>query len=58
MFMFVSVIGRGKLGKVDHSQGKGGERVVGILRFQGGNPWLYQLRTTLFWPQWTSFELY
>jgi hypothetical protein len=33
MFMYVVVTGRGKYGKVDHSKGKGGERIVAILRF-------------------------
>jgi hypothetical protein len=43
---------------VDHSEGKGGERVMAILRFQGGSPHLCRLRTTSFWPQRTSFDLY
>jgi hypothetical protein len=33
---------------VDHSEGKGGERVMPVLRFQGGSPRLCRLRTTLF----------
>jgi hypothetical protein len=44
--------------KVEHSEGKGGEKVVAILRFQGGSPHLCQLRTVLFWSRWTSFDLY
>jgi hypothetical protein len=37
-------------GSVKHSEGKGGESVVTILRFLCGSPRLCQLRTTLFWP--------
>jgi hypothetical protein len=39
---------------VDHSEGKGGERVMAIPRFQGGSPRLCQLRTELFWPRWQA----
>jgi hypothetical protein len=46
----VDVIGRGKQGKVDHSEGTGGERIVAIMRFQGGSPCLCRLRTTFFGP--------
>jgi hypothetical protein len=35
---------------VEHSEGKGGESVVAILRFLCGNPRLSRLRTVLFWP--------
>jgi hypothetical protein len=35
---------------VDHSEGKGVERAVAIMRFHGGSTRLCQLRTTLFWP--------
>jgi hypothetical protein len=35
---------------VEHSEGKGGERAVAIPKFQGGNPHICRLRTTLFWP--------
>jgi hypothetical protein len=38
MFMFICVIGWGKYGKVEHSEGKGGERAMEIPRFQGGSP--------------------
>jgi hypothetical protein len=39
-------IGRGHLGgSVEHSEGKGGESVVAILRFLCDNPHLCQLRT-------------
>jgi hypothetical protein len=48
--MFVGPTGWGKLGKVDHSKGKGGERDVAIPRFQCGSPCLCQLRTASFWP--------
>jgi hypothetical protein len=54
----VGVAGRGKWGKVDHSEGKGGERAMAILRFQGGSPHLCQLRTTSFWSRRISFNLY
>jgi hypothetical protein len=50
MFMFVGVTGWGKLGKVDHSEGKGGGTTVSILRFQGGSSRLCRLRTVSFWP--------
>jgi hypothetical protein len=43
---------------VDHTEGKGGERVVAVLRFQCGSPRLCRLRTTSFCPLWTSFDLY
>jgi hypothetical protein len=39
---------------VEHSEGKGGERVMAILGFQGGSPLLCRLRTTLFWPRWQA----
>jgi hypothetical protein len=35
MFMYVVLIGRGNQGKVDHSEGKGGETAVAILMLQG-----------------------
>jgi hypothetical protein len=54
----VGMIGQGKNGKVEHSEGKGGEWAVAIPRFQGGSPCLCRLRTTSFWPRWTSFDLY
>jgi hypothetical protein len=39
-------IGHGHLGgSVEHSEGKGGESVVTILRFLCGSPRLYRLRT-------------
>jgi hypothetical protein len=38
MFMCIVVTGRGNYRKVDHSKGKGGERAMAILRFQGGSP--------------------
>jgi hypothetical protein len=36
----VDVTGWGNYAKVDHSEGKGGERVGAILRFQHGSPHL------------------
>jgi hypothetical protein len=38
-------IGQGHLGgSVEHSEGKGGESAMAILRFLCGNPYLCQLR--------------
>jgi hypothetical protein len=39
---------------VDHSEGKGGERVMAIPRFQGGSPRLCRLRTASFLPRWQA----
>jgi hypothetical protein len=39
---------------VVHSELKDEERVVAIMRFQGGSPCLCQLRTASFWPQWQA----
>jgi hypothetical protein len=50
----MDVTGRGKYGKVDHSEGKGGERVVAIPRFQGVSPRLCRLRTASIWPRWQA----
>jgi hypothetical protein len=52
----VDVTGRGNKGKGVHSEEKGGERVVAILRFQGCSPRLCQLRTALFWPWWEALS--
>jgi hypothetical protein len=46
--MFICVTERGKLKKVEHLEGKGGERAVKILRLQGGSPHLCRLRTASF----------
>jgi hypothetical protein len=35
---------------VEHSEGKGEESVVAILRFLCGSPRPCRLRTALFWP--------
>jgi hypothetical protein len=37
-------------GLVEHSEGKGGESAVAILRFLCGSPRPCRLRTALFWP--------
>jgi hypothetical protein len=37
---------------VEHSEGKGGESVMAILRFQCGSPCPYQLWTAPFWYGW------
>jgi hypothetical protein len=37
-------------GSVEHSEGKGGERYMAILRFLCGSPRPCRLRTALFWP--------
>jgi hypothetical protein len=38
-------------GLVEHSEGKGGEGVVAILRFLCGSPRSCRLRTMSFWPR-------
>jgi hypothetical protein len=38
-------------GSVEHSEGKGGESDVTILRFLCGSTHPCRLRTTLFWPR-------
>jgi hypothetical protein len=43
-------------GSVEHSEGKGGESVVPILRFLCGIPHLCQLRTVLFWCRWQALS--
>jgi hypothetical protein len=43
-------------GSVEHSEGKGGESVVVILRFLCGSPRPCQLRTAPFWPQWQALS--
>jgi hypothetical protein len=43
----------GQVGRsVEHSEGKGGESDVAILRFLRGSPDPCRLRTTSFWPRW------
>jgi hypothetical protein len=39
-------------GSVEHSEGKGGESIVAILRFLCGSPHPCRLRTTPFGPRW------
>jgi hypothetical protein len=41
---------------VEHSEGKGGESVVAILRILCGSPRPCQLRTEPFWPQWQALS--
>jgi hypothetical protein len=41
---------------VEHSEGKGGESDVTILRFLCGNSRLSRLRTALFWPRWQALS--
>jgi hypothetical protein len=43
-------------GSVKHSEGKGGESVVAILRFLCGRPFLCRLRTMSFWLQWHALS--
>jgi hypothetical protein len=43
---------------MEHSEGKGGERVVAILRSLGGSPLLCRLRTASFLAPMASFDLY
>jgi hypothetical protein len=53
MFIFDGVIGGGgQIGKVEHTKGKGGERVVDILMFQDGSPRLCYLRNVSFCSRW------
>jgi hypothetical protein len=39
---------------MEHLEGKGGERVVALPRFQGGSTHLCRLKTASFWPQWQA----
>jgi hypothetical protein len=39
-------------GSVEHSEGKGRESAMAILRFLCGSPHLCRLRTAPFWPRW------
>jgi hypothetical protein len=41
---------------VEHSEGKGGESVVAILRFLRGSPHPRRLRTSPFWPRWQALR--
>jgi hypothetical protein len=41
---------------VEHSEGKGGESDVAILRFLCGSPHPYRLGTTSFWPRWQALS--
>jgi hypothetical protein len=41
---------------VEHSEGKGGESDVAILRFLCGSPNLCQLRTASLWPRWQALS--
>jgi hypothetical protein len=43
-------------GSVEHSEGKGGESVVAILRFMCGSPCSSQLRTALYWLRWKTLS--
>jgi hypothetical protein len=43
---------------VEHSEGKGGEQVVAIPRFQGGSPHLCRLSTASFGPDGQVLILY
>jgi hypothetical protein len=47
----------GQVGRsVEHSEGKGGESVVAILRFLYGSPCPCRLSTAPFWPQWQALS--
>jgi hypothetical protein len=52
----VDVTGRGNKGKGVHSEGKGEESVMAILRFQGYSPHLCRLRTASCWSQWQALS--
>jgi hypothetical protein len=43
-------------GSVEHSEGKGRESVVAILRFLCGSPNPCRLMTVPFWPQWQALS--
>jgi hypothetical protein len=43
-------------GSVEHSEGKGRESVVAILRFLCGSPCSCRLRTVSFWPRWQALS--
>jgi hypothetical protein len=43
-------------GSVEHSEGKGGESDVAILRFLCGSPHPCWLRTAPFWPWWQALS--
>jgi hypothetical protein len=43
-------------GSVEHSEGKGGESDVAILRFLCGSPCLCRLRTASFRPRWQALS--
>jgi hypothetical protein len=43
-------------GSVEHSEGKGGESVVVILRFLCGSPRPCWFRTAPFWPRWHALS--
>jgi hypothetical protein len=47
----VCVTRQGKLGKVEHLDGEGGERAMVILRLHCGSSRLCRLRTVPFWPR-------
>jgi hypothetical protein len=43
-------------GLVEHSEGKGGESDVAILRFLCGSPHSCRLSTMPFWPRWKALS--
>jgi hypothetical protein len=43
-------------GSMEHSEGKGEECDVAILRFLCGGPCPCWLRTVLFWPRWQALS--
>jgi hypothetical protein len=43
-------------GSVEHSEGKGGESAMAILRYLCGSPYPCRLRTTQFWSWWQAFN--
>jgi hypothetical protein len=43
-------------GSVEHSEGKGGESVVAIMRFLCGSPRPCRLMIVPFWPQWQALS--
>jgi hypothetical protein len=57
MFLYCGCDQEGQLGERGSlKEGKGGESVVAILRFQGCRPHLHRLRTELCWPRWQALS--
>jgi hypothetical protein len=57
-YVYLLLLDRVRLvgGSVEHSEGKGGENDVAILRFLCGSPRPCRLRTVPFWPRWQALS--